>query len=177
MSISYPFSSNPNDTQQWSVLKLGEFNLPGVVVGFNIQNTFDYSVTKQKGTHKAIVDFQGTNPRVIDATLLIYDKKGFDAFVNGLAKDLSAKASAKATTPLAIYHPQAAMFGINLVNLLSVMVPMPDASNGFIYTLNLLEYIEKPQPAKTDKKVEKNKPANQQGIPKRQPTPPSNPSV
>lgn len=129
---------------EWDVLLLGGKAMPGVArVEVDIGSGLD--VQKSKGSKKARVKDTGTPPAEVDIELILLpaDMAAFEAVL----PLISPRAATASKAPLSIGHPNAKLWGINMVKIGKISSPMPVAGK-FVIKIRALEHIDEPKRVK-----------------------------
>lgn len=134
---------NPNRTEDWDVLFLGGQRVPGVAyVDVKLGSGLD--VQKPKGGKKATIRDEGAPPAELDITIKLDPSKDeitkFQAFI----PKLRPRSKSGAREPLEIGHPQAALWGINVVTVGDIDAPHPESGGFYMPRFRATEWAPAP---------------------------------
>lgn len=164
--MTYPFVTEPNS---WDYLILGGFQLPGLVIDCPCETKFDIEIGKPNATEGAYVNYRGRAIRVIKYTLSIPDQEGYDDLVR-LLPLINVCDGNREVVPYAIGHAQATLHGVKEVLISAVSVPTPNAANGFVYSIGVIEHKAKTKTTKTSTQTQqKDKTFAETGLPSEPP--------
>lgn len=135
-------------TEDWEVVFLGGKRMPGVA-NVEISMPSGLDVQKARGKKKARVRDGGSPPAEVNITLelLPADMPDLERVVD-LLRPRSPK-GAKLT--LEITHPNARLWGVNLVKIKSIGSPTPSAGGSFQLKIAALEHSDTPTKVKKPK--------------------------
>lgn len=137
-----------NTTEDWDILLLGDVAMPGTArVEVDMPSGVD--VKKPKGGRRATVRDTGSPPAKLDIelTLMPADMPLFERYL----PILRPRASNGVMDPIAIAHPNARMWGINVVLVDSVSSPMPTTGGYLRIKIKAIEWVPVPKAVKKPK--------------------------
>lgn len=133
--------------EDWDVLFLGGKRMPGIAkVTLSLPSGLD--VQKPKGGKAARISDDGTPPAElsIELTLQPHEMEAFRA----VHPILRPRAKSGAREPIEIAHPQAALWGVNVVTVGPIESEPPES--GGVYTCSFTAYEWVPAPVKVKPK-------------------------
>lgn len=130
---------------EWDVLYLGGQRMPGVArVEIDLPSSLD--VQKPKGGKKAVVQDKGAMPATvkIELELLPEDLPDLDSAIS----KVRARAKNGVQEELAIAHPNARLFGVNMVKVGRISSPMPRSGGTLTISIEAIEHVKAPKAIK-----------------------------
>lgn len=140
--------------ESWEVLYLGGERLFGVArVDIKLPSGLD--IQKPKGGRRATIKDEGTPPAVLDISieLLPIELALFELQI-GLLRPRSKNG---ARDPIEIGHPNARLWGINVVTIGEIDSPQPRAGGTYVCSFTAHEWAPAPTKVKKSKKKPKDK--------------------
>lgn len=139
-------------TEDWDALYLGGKRMPGIA-RVNVSLPSGLDVQKPKGGKKATIKDEGAPPAELDIELELTPEQvtEFEAHI----PLLRPRSKAGARDPLEIGHPNARLWGINVVTIGEIGAPHP--KTGHTYSVSFRAHEWAPAPTKTKKPAEKPK--------------------
>lgn len=137
-------------SEDWDVLYLGGQRLPGVArVDVKLPSGLD--VQKPRGGKKASIKDSGAQPARLSVQLemLPEDLDEWDRVLSSKIRPAQANAGQK---KLEIAHPQARMYGVNMVRVGDISAPMPRSGGTYVVRMELLEHVDAPKAVKRETK-------------------------
>lgn len=135
--------------EDWDVLRLGGQVMPGVAqVTVDLGSGLD--VKKPKGARRATIRDEGAPPATlrVEIELLHGEMAAFES----VKKLLRPRSVDGAREPLEISHPQAQLWGINVVTVGEVSAPMPSRGGTYLVSFTCVEWAPAPTRVKKAKK-------------------------
>jgi hypothetical protein len=138
-------------TEDWEVLLLANRRMPGVAhVEINFPSGLD--IQKPKGAKKAKIKDMGTPPAELNIELELLPEDLAD--LDGVISLLRPRSVFGPRDPLAISHPNARLWGINVVTIGEIRSPQPGPGGTLVLKFTAIQYAA---PTKLKKAKEKPK--------------------
>ena len=138
----------PNWTKKndWDALFIGGKRLPGIAT-VDVALGSGLDVKKPKGGGKATIRDEGTPPTELDVSLVMThaELEQFEPMI----PMLRPRAINGARGPLEIAHPQARMWGVNVVTCGPISAPHPETGDLYRLKFKLTEWVPTPKKMKT----------------------------
>ena len=132
---------NWNRVEDWDVLFLGGKRVPGIAY-VNVKLGSGLDIKKPKGGKKATITDEGAPPSELDVTIKLEPEEMTD-FQSFIPK-LRPRAKSGAREPLEIGHPQAALWGINVVTVGDIDAPQPESGGFYSVSFKATEWAPAP---------------------------------
>lgn len=142
--VQAPKKTDANN--DWDIFKVKIFGafttLPGIAT-VSVENSFDFTIARQKTNSKPSIVPLGLNLRKITVELLMTTKAEFNTFQDIMNISYVNETSNKEVQkPFEISHPQCALYNIKQVYMESISSPAPNARDGFVVTIKFVEYSD-----------------------------------
>lgn len=142
-----------NVEDAWDVLYLGGTWIPGVArVHVTLPSGLD--VQKPQGGKGASIADDGAPPATLTIEIEFVDNETLNDFAR-VVPLLRPVAKGKARDPLEITHPNAQLWGIDVVTIADISSPSPSPGGSMIITINAVQWFPAPTPAKKPAKKPK----------------------
>jgi hypothetical protein len=134
-----------NTGPEWDLLVLGGKAMPGVArVEVDIGSGLD--VQKGKGSKKARVRDTGTPPAELDIEIVLRHSEM--AALEAVLPLISPRAATAPKSALSIVHPNAKLWGVNVVKIGRISSPMPRTGGVYVLKIKAIEHIDEPKKVK-----------------------------
>lgn len=135
----------------WDILLLGGVVMPGIpTVEVNLEGGLDVQKPR-KGRGARIVD-EGNPPSTISVTLQITTPDELDSLQNAMPV-LRPRSKTAQRAPVEIVYPSVNFVGIENVVVSDVKLAPPNAKDGWLIEIKLIEWVPAPKPVKPLSKV------------------------
>jgi len=132
-------------TEDWDALYLGGKRIPGIAsVDMSLGSGLD--VKKPKGGAKATIRDEGTPPTELSVTVRMTHEE-LERFESVIPM-LRPRAVNGSRPPLEIAHPQARLWGVNVVTCGPIEAPHPETGDLYVTTFKLTEWVPAPKKMK-----------------------------
>jgi hypothetical protein len=131
--------------ESWEILYLSGKRMPGVA-RVEIQLPSGLEVHKPRGGKKARIKDIGVPPAEIDIELELLPAEM--PALQRVIDLLRPRAASGACKPLEIAHPNAAMWGINIIKIRDIGSPQPGPGGSFTLKLSAYEHVDAPKAVK-----------------------------
>jgi hypothetical protein len=142
-------------TEDWEVVFLGGKRMPGVA-NVEISLPSGLEVLKARGKKKARIRDGGSPPAEVNITLELLPAEMPD--LERVVDLLRPRSPKGAKLPLEITHPNARLWGVNVVKIKTIGSPTPGPGGSFELKISALEHSETPTKVK---KAKTTKPVNE----------------
>ena len=139
-------------TEDWDALYLGDVRMPGTArVEVDMPSGVD--IKKPKGGRRARVRDTGSPPAKLDIELILMpsDMPAFERYL----PILRPRAIDGVMDPISIAHPNARLWGINVVLVDSISSPMPTTGGWLKIRIKAVEWVPEPKAVKKPKTAPK----------------------
>lgn len=143
--------------ESWDTLFLGGVQVPGVVK-VNVKLGSGLDIQKPKGWKKATIKDDGAPP--IELSIRVEMNAGeLINFQEDIIPLIRTRSKKGARDPLEIEHPQAQLWGVDVVTIGDIDAPTPEEGGSYILTMQAIEWypapVEPKKPSENPKGKEK----------------------
>lgn len=138
-------------TESWEVVYLGGKRMPGVA---SVEISMPSGLDVQKGTDKKrarVVD-RGSHAARVEIALILLPEEMAD--LEAVLPTLRPRGATQAHPALEIAHPNAKLWGVNVVKIAEIDSPMPSTGGTYVLKVKAIEHIEKPKAVTKPPKTE-----------------------
>jgi hypothetical protein len=133
--------------EAWDYALIGGKAIAGIVrVDVELPSGLD--VQKPKGGKKATIADEGTPPAELTIECEFVSPIQLENFQANIMPLIRPPAKAGARDPLEFIHPNAQLWGINVITVGNISSPTPRAGGSMVITISAVEWAPAPTPAK-----------------------------